>query len=614
MRKTLFISISFLILAYDQGLASSFGGGGNAAVQTSIINQIAIDTGTTQMQVNALHLATATIFAGGATTYLNISGSTQTKAGGLILNGSSIVGGKAGIGTSNPLWKLHIFELANATKMEMQEGSPIHGNVINFHSANNNDGYIGQDGFGMANVLQDAMLMATWTSKPLLFFTNQNERMRINEVGNIGIGATTPSSKLDVFNGSITVRGINAGLRIVNLANPNQTFEVSGGTIALNDQILRLRGMNDANHGLGMFGLFRLWNGTDNVNGPVLFGNDGGRLGTHDMFSNTTTTELAWTSAGTVGIGTVQPSSKFEVVNGSITVRGTNAGINIKGGLSLSAPIDFGNNPSTGTLLMYRGSPVLNFRPIGNTNTFLGERTPELGGSSPAVFNTAVGFQSMFALSSGSGNTALGRDSLVDIANGNNNVAVGFRAGDNVIAGNNNTLIGYQADILPTNLTNAAAIGANASVSVSSAMVLGGTGTNSINVGIGTTAPSSKFDVVNGSITVRGTNAGLEVRGIIKGNSMMVDNGTIFSKIQAGTATIGSNGVSGVKTVTIIFPSAFSTAPKIIVTPRGENYADVFSVTTRNIGTGSFQVNVQRTDSGLSTWGQNLQMDWLAWE
>jgi hypothetical protein len=303
---------------------------------TGRVNQIAIDTATTQMQVNALHLATSTIFAGGVTTYLNISGSTQTKNSGL------------------------------------------------------------------------------------------------NFIGNVGIGTTSPSSKFDVINGSITVRGGNAGLRIANPTNPAQSFQIFGGTIALNDQMIRLRGLNDANHGIGMFGLFRLWNGTDNVNGPVLFGNDGGRLGTHDMFTNTTTTELAWTSAGRVGIGT--------------------------------------------------------------------------------------------------------------------------------------------------------------------------------------TVPSSKFDVVNGSITVRGTNAGLEVNGPVKVNSIQVDSGTILSRIQAGTAFVGGNGVSGVKTITIIFPSPFSTAPKIMVTPRGENYADVFAVTTRNISTINFQINVQRVDGSLSTWGQNLQVDWFAWE
>jgi hypothetical protein len=219
----------------------------------------------------------------------------------------------------------------------------------------------------------------------------------------------------------------------------------------------------------------------------------------------------------------------------------------------------------------------------------------------------------MSSITSGSLNIALGRDTLFGITSGNHNVAIGFFAGNSITTGNRNTFLGYQANSLG-NLTNAAAIGANALVSISSAMVLGGTGANSVNVGIGTTAPSSKFDVVNGSITVRGINAGIEVNGPVKVNSIQVDNGTILSRIQAGTAFVGGNGVSGVKTITVIFPSPFSTAPQIMVTPRGENYADVFSVTTRNIGTTSFQVNVQRTDSGLSTWGQNLQVDWFAWE
>jgi hypothetical protein len=110
------------------------------------------------------------------------------------------------------------------------------------------------------------------------------------------------------------------------------------------------------------------------------------------------------------------------------------------------------------------------------------------------------------------------------------------------------------------------------------------------NVGIKTAAPEATLDI----------------RG-----SLRVNEGTIFSKIQAGKSYVGSS-TSRLKVVTIYFDKAFENPPSITVTPRGENYGDVFAVTTRNITTTSFQVNVLRVDSS-SGWGQSLYVDWMAW-
>jgi hypothetical protein len=112
------------------------------------------------------------------------------------------------------------------------------------------------------------------------------------------------------------------------------------------------------------------------------------------------------------------------------------------------------------------------------------------------------------------------------------------------------------------------------------------------NVGIGTTTPSVKLDVVG---------------------SIKINNGTTIAKLQAGKAVVGSH-TGGVKTITVTFPSAFATVPKITVTANGENYADVFVTTTRNITTTTFQVNIYRVDPPGSLWAQNLQIDWIAWE
>lgn len=72
---------------------------------------------------------------------------------------------------------------------------------------------------------------------------------------NVGLGTTTPSSKLDINNGSITIRGTNAGLNIlqgtftvttngnvgINTTSPNaklHIYETGSSTISLNNLLL----------------------------------------------------------------------------------------------------------------------------------------------------------------------------------------------------------------------------------------------------------------------------------------------------------------------------------------------------------------------------------------
>jgi len=69
-------------------------------------------------------------------------------------------------------------------------------------------------------------------------------------------------------------------------------------------------------------------------------------------------------------------------------------------------------------------------------------------------------------------------------------------------SGSNNTWIGYNSGPgTPTQLTNSTAIGSNALVSASNALVLGGTGQFAVRVGIGTTTPANVFTIGQGAGT-----------------------------------------------------------------------------------------------------------------
>jgi len=123
--------------------------------------------------------------------------------------------------------------------------------------------------------------------------------------------------------------------------------------------------------------------------------------------------------------------------------------------------------------------------------------------------NTAVGYNTLTQNTSGSSNNAVGAASLSANTTGSSNIAFGNNALQSNITGNENAALGNGADVGSPNLNNATAIGAYAQVTQSNSLVLGGiTGVNNciavfncatVNVGIGTTAPTNVFTIGQGA-------------------------------------------------------------------------------------------------------------------
>lgn len=127
-------------------------------------------------------------------------------------------------------------------------------------------------------------------------------------------------------------------------------------------------------------------------------------------------------------------------------------------------------------------------------NAFLGfAGSPASNGT--ASFETAVGVSAL-SQDSGQYNTAVGVLALgYDAVTGASNTGIGHVAGatndGSTLAGSNNTALGANAYFGTGTLNNATAIGANALVSESNALILG----SGANVGIGTSAPGHLLDV-----------------------------------------------------------------------------------------------------------------------
>jgi hypothetical protein len=184
-------------------------------------------------------------------------------------------------------------------------------------------------------------------------------------------------------------------------------------------------------------------------------------------------------------------------------------------------------NTGTGYQSLYRnesgnmntafGASALYSNIIGNYNTATGFNALA---SSIGSHNTAFGLEAMQYTTS-SENTAVGSSVLYSNTTGEQNTAVGFQAGYTAdpananITGSRNTFIGYNSGPgTSSQINNSTAIGYNALVSQSNSMVLGGTGSDAITVGIGTTSPGSRLTVHNASTTISNIKTSVNNSGI----------------------------------------------------------------------------------------------------
>jgi hypothetical protein len=172
-------------------------------------------------------------------------------------------------------------------------------------------------------------------------------------------------------------------------------------------------------------------------------------------------------------------------------------------------------NTAIGTQSLYGNTTGKNNIAIGyqamNSNTAMGYNIAigpqalysQTGSAISTTYNVAIGWHSLYnstptAVNEGLQNVAVGYGTLLNNLQGSYNTALGYTALFTNTLGKYNTGLGYNANVASNSLINATAIGANSVVGASNSMVLGGTGTYSVNVGIGITTPTQMLDVVGG--------------------------------------------------------------------------------------------------------------------
>ncbi|HRG18512.1 MAG TPA: tail fiber domain-containing protein [Flavobacterium lutivivi] len=157
--------------------------------------------------------------------------------------------------------------------------------------------------------------------------------------------------------------------------------------------------------------------------------------------------------------------------------------------------------------------------------------------------NTSLGVNALNTAVTGASNTAIGVDALKSATTGTNNTAVGQNALGSINGGSFNTAIGAEATTSSTIFTNATAIGSRALAGNSNVLVLGSINgvngaTNSVNVGIGTTIPQTKLEIVDGNKVTSNTG---------EGNLHVVSNNPQNTDI-GGSISLGGFGSSTTNT------------------------------------------------------------------
>ncbi|MCZ2356601.1 MAG: hypothetical protein LC115_07935 [Bacteroidia bacterium] len=402
-----------------------------------------------------------------------------------------------------------------------------------------------------------------------------NEGVFVNGTGNVGIGTTAPSQTFSVaekfqvnINGNIVkindvptnfpaIQG-GANTYLKNDGSGNLSWAPSGGNSwnltgnAGTDTSINFIGTTDLkslkfkvnNMQAGRIDTGSVFLGyraglvntaKTNVgigNGALMRNTTGGyntASGFNSLYSNTTggyNTASGYLSLYSNTTGSYNTASGYYSLYNNTTGSGNTA----SGYLSLYSNTTGGYNTVSGLGSLYNNI-------TGTYNTASGYQS--LSNNTAGNNNTASGFNSLYSNTTGCGNTGNGKYSLYNSSSGNFNTAFGDSTLLTNATGSNNSALGYFADVGNNNLTNATAIGSRAYVTANNSMVLGSINgqngaTANTKVGIGTTAPTQPFSVVE------------KFQVDINGNVVKInDVPTSFPAIQGGANTYLKNDGSG---------------------------------------------------------------------
>lgn len=164
-------------------------------------------------------IQSGTDFSAGSSSDLNFSNISATQ-----INMTIKAGGNVGIGTTAPSAKLHLVDGGTAADSTFNANGRIKfrgDGVINWGPAAD---------AGLLSWLANLAIVGSLVGNNLALYSNGVEQMRIDTAGNVGIGQTAPSAKLDVT-GNIRLSG--AATRSISTESGNSLLLHAPGAAAV---------------------------------------------------------------------------------------------------------------------------------------------------------------------------------------------------------------------------------------------------------------------------------------------------------------------------------------------------------------------------------------------
>ncbi len=351
------------------------------------------------------------------------------------------------------------------------------------------------------------------------------------------------------------------------------------------------------------------------------------RLSPNNYVNNTTTTQTGvnFNIGGTGTAAILNAATQFNL--GGERILGGAAGTdNLFAGRNSGASNAGSSNSFFGT-----NSGRLN---TGNNGSFFGAGAGEINtGASNSFFggfagslNTSGRLNSFFGSGAGGFNTQGDRNAFFGVSagalntTGGNNTFFGYNAGTSNATGANNTLIGKDANVGASNLLFASAIGAGAFVTQSNSLVLGSINgvngaTSNTNVGIGTTAPAFKLQIIdpaNTGLRVQTNTTGGTVGSFGGNGAFQVDTTSVaggrFTVLENGNVGIGNNA----PTAKLEVNDAGNTGLRVRTNTTGGTVASfaangAFQVDATNVAGGRFNI-LQNGNVGIGDASPNAKL------
>lgn len=261
--------------------------------------------------------------------------------------------GNFGIGTDNPDATLKVNVASGNNGVVVQNTSTAN---IALFGARNGDAtvQIGQWGstasgstFGLSNAdlsfiyttsysttHPSALALGTVSNKPIVFATNNTERLRVTSGGNIGINETSPYYKLHLK------------------TNNNATSLSGGGSGNWGSDGIRIENTNTT---VGSMSLahFRNYDADWHIGGKYNSANN-----SDFIFSSEGNERLRITSDGKMGVGTASPNHRLTLHNSGT---GTFDALNITSGLTNSVGLQFGIDSASNVFLWHTANGGIKF-------------------------------------------------------------------------------------------------------------------------------------------------------------------------------------------------------------------------------------------------------------